>query len=150
MRVRACWGHLEALLLLPHLASPSHGGTHARGHATAMGRGRGGESMEIACLRPSIRPSERQGGDEADAPVGPAGSAREMAFSFSLLSPGEIRLLPAAECLLCGGAAGGLPHSCRDPRLGRSVARCIGSWDSEPVAENLGFREFAVYSARLF
>ena len=69
-----------------------------------------------------------------------AGSARER--TRASLSSGEIRLLRrTASSAARQWVARRIPASCRDPRLGRSVARCIGSWNSEPVAGNLGFRE---------
>lgn len=128
-------------------------GAHARGMQRRWegpGGGGGGEGGEVvhgkscACVRPSVGTAGRGRGRCPGRPSRVGSRKKDLA---SLFSPGEIR---SAEDWLCGGAVGGLPQSCRDPRLGRSVARCIGSWDSEPVAGNLGFREFAVYSARLF
>lgn len=149
MRVRACWGHLEALL-----SPPPSCVTIARGHTPEgmqrrwEGPGRRGESMENRVLA-SVRRDGREGTRPMPRSAQPSRvGSRRWIWLLSFL-PGRSGRRTVDDWL-CGGAVGGLPQSCRDPRLGRSVARCIGSWDSEPVAGNLGFREVAVYSARLF
>lgn len=115
-------------LLLPHLASPSHGGTRPR---VCDGDGRGRRDMEnrgLASVRPSAGTAGR--GRGRCPPVGPAGSAREEdGFGFSLFSRGDQVGGPWTT-----GSAAGRWVACRNPAV-------IRDWgDPWPVASARGIR----------
>lgn len=148
MRVRACWGYLEALPPLPHLASPSHGGTRPR-YATAMGGARGGVRGEVvhgkscACVPPSVgtagrgrgrcpgRPSRRTGSAAGrwvacrnPAVIRDWGDPWPVASARGIRSPSQ-EILGSAS-LLC------IPHDCFSQSLGPLGEAGRGKAEPEP------------------